>query len=124
MGPSIASVRLKSFDPNSVRRTNRASETGRTKNRMKVTIVIARKRTPAHAIRLTRYASIALHYGACPRPVAQLLHEVLPARELEGRAVVEELHARALLTAADLGETAWLGHRGEELEVLAEAEIG
>src|SRR5438876_4378793 len=123
MGPPIASVRLKSFDPNSVRRTNRASETGRTKNRMKVTIVIARKRTPAHAIRLTRYASIALHYGACPRAVARLLNEVLPARELEGRALVEELDAGALLAAADLDEADRLGHRREELVVLAEAEV-
>src|SRR5438067_13183551 len=77
----MASERLKSFDENSVRRTNCALDTGRTKKRMKVTIVIARKRTPAHAIRLTRYASIALHYGAWPRAVAQLLGEVLRSEE-------------------------------------------
>src|SRR5438067_4595972 len=119
----MASERLKSFDENSVRRTNCALDTGRTKKRMKVTIVIARKRTPAHAIRLTRYASIALHYGAWPRAVAQLLGEVLPARELEGPAVVEQLDAGALLAAADLGEARWLKRRREELVVLAEAEI-
>src|SRR5947209_19981395 len=101
----MASERLKSFDENSVRRTNCALDTGRTKKRMKVTIVIARKRTPAHAIRLTRYASIVRLYGACPRPVVQLqlLGKVLPAAELDGAAAVEKLDARAFLAAADPG---------------------
>src|SRR6266516_4336308 len=99
---------------NSVRRTFCCSWIGRTKKRMYVTAVIARKSTPAHRTRLTRYASTV----GCTVPAfnrfCNRLPEVVPAAELDRLAVVQQFDSLALLAAADLVEPARVGDRGEQ----------
>src|ERR671936_1007525 len=81
-----------------------------------VTIDGVRESAPAQPSRLTAYASTRQDYD--------LRAEVDKARQLVRLAVKQQFEALALLAAPNLMEAGGIGHRREQLIVLAETEVG